>query len=65
MRCQATVILNMSSPLLVGSEIELTGNFPIGTRNAVALIVDVCEEERTTPFVGLEHLNGCGHTWAR
>ena len=54
----------MSRPALVGGDIELPGDLPVGSRHTVMVIVEVDEEESASPFVGSEHLHGGRHTGA-
>lgn len=58
---QSAVIFHMECPLLVFRDIKLTGDFPIGSGHAVALVVNVGEQIGAAPCVGLEHLHGSGH----
>ena len=60
-----TIVFDVGSELLVLAEVELTGDFPIGTRHASAIVIEVDEEECVSPTVGFEHFYGGGNGWTR
>ena len=62
---ETAIILHMGSKLLLLVEVELATDLPVGTHHAIALVVEVGEEEGATPTVGLKHLDGGGYALSR
>ena len=54
----------MRRPVLVAGDVELARNLPVGSGDAIALIVNVNKQERAAQSVGLEHLDSGCHAGA-